>query len=62
MKRKIGYLFILVVIFLLSVLNSCRDCQTCVEFDEFGNVIEEHKFCGDDLDAALERPDIYDCN
>ena len=62
MKRKIGYLLFLVSIVLLSIPNSCRDCQTCLLLDGHGNVIGESKFCGDDYDAALDRPDIYDCN
>ena len=54
-------LFFLVSIVLLSIPGSCSDCQTCLLLDDFGNVIGESKFCGDDLEAALDRPDIYDC-
>lgn len=62
MKSKTDYLFILAAIFMSFILYSCRDCGTCIEYENDGTVIGEHKFCGDDLEAAKAYPERYDCD
>jgi len=62
MKRIFGLLVLFVSLVLLSAPISCGRCQTCILIDINGSVMGQMELCGDELDAALDQPDLYDCN